>query len=145
MSSFNDAIAALVTLLTTDTALSAFVLTKWGKPLKVLAVYKDKQEIHDSDLPLIMIVRPQMTPSFEENKVYGGHLVRLYYGFLQNDKLKGQPESIEFEEKLTDALLVDPSLGGVTINVTPGVTAVDEGRNHPRYFGVKNVDVMHGR
>jgi len=145
MASFNDAIAGLITLLETNPPLTNFVLAKWQKKLTVLAVYKDKTEVHDADLPLIMIVRPQLTPSYVENKVYGGHLVRLIYGFLQNDKLKGQPEAIEFEEKITDALLLDPSLGGVTENVTPGVTVTDEGRNHPRYFGVKNVDVMHKR
>ncbi len=145
MASFNDAIDALKTLLETDAALTAFVQEKWGKPLTVRAVYKDKDAIHDEELPIIMIVRPQLTPTYVENVVYGGHLVRLFYGFLQNDKLKGQPQSIEFEEKITDALLADPYLGGVTQNVTPGVTSADEGRNHPRYFGVKNVDVMHKR
>ena len=145
MASFNDAIDALITLLETNPALTAFSLAKWQKRITVLAVYKDRLEVHDSELPLIMIVRPQVTPSYLENKVYGGHVVSLTYGFLQNDKLKGQPEAIEFEEKITDALLLDPSLGGVTENVTPGGTVVDAGRNHPRYFGVKSVDVMHKR
>lgn len=146
MASFNDAIAALITSLKTNSALLAFIQTiAPQKTLTVLQVFKPRIEVSGSDLPIILITRPQIDPTYQENSVYGGHKLRLYFGFQEDDREQGAKNHILFEEKLRDALLADPSTGGTTENVTPGVAVNDEGRNHPNYFGMMEVDVMHKR
>ncbi len=146
MASFNDAIAALITSLQTNVALQAFIqVIAPQKVLTVLQVFKPRVEVNSSELPIIMITRPKIDPSYQENSVYGGHTLQLYFGFQQDDRILGAQQTITFEEKLRDALLADPSTGATTENVTPGVALNDEGRNHPHYFGFMSVDVMHKR
>ncbi len=146
MPSFNVAIAAFITSLQTNAGLIAFVTANWpGKTLTVKQVFKPRTEVHPAELPLIMITRPELNPSYNENTVEGGHTLMLYYGFQQDDRQLGAQLAITFEEALRDALLADPGNTGTTENVTPGKAVNDEGRNHPHYFGVMTVDVMHKR
>lgn len=146
MASFNAAIAALITSLQLNAGLIAFVAANWpGRTLSVKQVFKPRTEVHPAELPLIMITRYQLDPSYDENSVYGGHKLRLYYGFQQDNRELGAQLQITFEEALRDALLADPGNSETTENVTPGVAANDEGRNHPHYFGMMEVEVMHKR
>ncbi|HAR45393.1 MAG TPA: hypothetical protein DCS05_04240 [Nitrospiraceae bacterium] len=145
MSSFNTALDELVTLLQYNPGLVALCEQYWSKQLTILRVFRNRTEVLLTDLPLVMVTRYQLDPGYQENSVYGGHKLRLYYGFHQDDRLKAQVQTVAFEEALRDALLVDPSTNGTTENVTPGTAVNDEGQNHPVYFGVMEVDVMHKR
>lgn len=145
MSSFNDAIAQLVIMLETNPGLVDFAQQSWNKTMTVKPVFKNREEVSLSDLPIVMITRPRLDPSFEENTVYGGHAVSLYYGFQQNNKELSQAQIITFEERITDALLSDPYLKDTALDVVPGLSVNDEGKFHPVYFGVMAVSISHKR
>jgi len=145
MPTFNDAIANLVTTIEGDSALSAFCLSKWGKALTVLRVYKNRTEIQLSELPIALITRPEVNKKFLIGAREGEHRVRIYFGFQQDDRLKAQEELIEAEELIDDALLVDHTRGGKAIDTTPEASANDEGSFHPVYFMVMDVLIKHRR
>lgn len=145
MPTFNDAIANLVTTLEGDSALSSFCNTKWGASLTVLRLYKNRTEIQISDLPIALVTRPEVDKNFLIGARDGKHRVRIYFGFLQEDRLKAQEELIEVEELIDDALLVDHTRGGKAIDTTPEASANDEGSYHPVYFMVMDVLIKHRR
>ena len=145
MASFIDVIDNLATTLEDNAALKSFCAEKWSKSLIVLTVFKERTEIQLSDLPIVLITRPETTKDFSTGTRDGTHTVRLYCGFRQEDRLKAMKELIEFEEKLDDALLVDHTRGGIAIDTDPKASANDEGKFHPVYFMVMDVTIQHRR
>ena len=145
MPTFNDVLDNLVTTLEGDSALSAFVTAKWGKSLTVLRVYKNRQEIQISELPVALVTRPEVRKNFLIGARDGEHRVRIYLGFRQEDRLEAQAELIEAEELIDDALLVDQTGGGKAIDTKPAESINDEGSYHPVYFMVMDVLIKHRR
>lgn len=146
MSSFNDAIAQLITVLQNDSALAGFCSSRWGRSLTVKKVFKQRTEVSMNELPLCLITRPSVAYSFLSNTVRDGdHSVRLYLGFLQNDRRKALEEFVEFEEKVEDAFYANYTLNGTAINTTPESSINDEGKFHPVYFIVKEIKIRHRR
>lgn len=145
MSTFIDVINELVTTLQNDTALSSFSQTKWGKSLTVKKIFKERTEINTRDLPIILITRPSLEKSFLTGARDGAHTVRLYCGFHQNDRRRALEEFIEFEEKIDDALLNSQALESITLTINPLASANDEGKYHPVYFMVMDVEIRHRR
>lgn len=145
MPGFTDAITALKTQLQTDAALAAFCAAAWGKGLTVQVAYKRRVEIHESDLPLILITRPDMKKKYLTGVRDGIHRARLYCGFLKADREQAQLDLIGFEEAIDDAILADYTLGGTVIKAIPTESANDEGEHRPVYFMVMDVEIHHRR
>lgn len=143
--SFSASLANLITLLQNNAALTAFCSAKWGKTLTVKASYRKRAEIKAGDLPLILITRPRVEKRFQVGARDGSHTAYLYALFHQDDREKGPLELIEFEEKIDDALLSDPGLSGAAINTTPTESVNDEGKNHPSYCIVMELEIKHRR
>jgi hypothetical protein len=146
MSTFNDAIDQLVSILLADANLKAFCREKWGKSLKVETVFKSRVEINQSDLPIILITRPETEKSYLVSNVRDSkHTIRLYCGFYQTSKEKGMEELIEFEEKIDDAMYDKYTLNNTCLNTTSQRSANDEGIYYPVYFMVMEVEILHRR
>jgi len=146
MSSFKDVVNNLVTTLQNDSDMSTFCKAKWNKNLSVKKVFKERNEINYNDLPIILITRPSIEKSFRiggdrENK----NIVRLYCGFLQNDKRQALDEFIEFEEIIDDVLLKDSMRGNYALDTDPVSSINDEGKYHPIYFMVMDVEILQYR
>jgi hypothetical protein len=146
MSSFLDTIKLLVTALETNAALAAFAQEKWKKSVAVKKVFKRRTEIPTNSLPIILITRPSIRKTFQiGNGREGANLVRLYAGFFQPDPRKGLDEMIEYEE-LLDSILSDMKPGEIgAIGIDPEVSTNDEGKHHPSYFTVMDVEITHER
>lgn len=145
MSSFTNIITNIVTTLQNDAALAAFCSTKWGKTLTIKKIFKKRVEINISELPIILVTRPSLDKEFLVGVKDADNVVRLYCGFHQTDREKALDETIEFEEKIDDALMVDHTRGGLAINTNPKVSANDEGEFHPVYFIAMDVAIKHRR
>jgi len=140
---FSAVIQALQAQLENDTALQAFTQSAWGKALTVEQVFKDRTEVRMSDLPLIMITRPEVRRTELSNVRDGHHTVRLYCGFHSQDKHAAAVDMIDFEEAIDNAIDADDTLGGTCIQALPGDSVNDEGKFHPVYFIVKDLSIHH--
>lgn len=146
MGSFTTVIDNLATVLTDNSALQDFCQKKWGKPLTVAKVFRQRTEIGLSALPIILITRPAVEKPYETiGAKEGRHTVRLYFGFHQADKNNALQEEIEYEEKIEDAILADSTLTGTAVYVKPKNSANDEGEFHPVYFTVMDIEIFHRR
>ena len=145
MASFTTVIANIVTTLQTDANLASFCSSKWGKALTVKKVFRKRAEINLSELPIILITRPYLDKEFLVGVKNADNIVRLYCGFHQTDREKALDETIEFEEKIDDALMVDHTRNGTAIDTNPQPSVNDEGENHPAYFMVMDVKIKHRR
>ena len=145
--SFKGVMTSLKALLENDPQLSAFCIEKWGKPLTVEIMYKEKAELSLQHLPKILITRPDVKKDFLiGGQKQGIHTIRLYAGFRQSDKGKGAEELIEFEEKIDDALTTpNPWDVGNALDIRPTESVNDEGKWHPEYFLVMEVAITHDR
>jgi hypothetical protein len=146
MSSFLDSINLLVTALEINATLAAFAQEKWRKSVTVRKGFKRREEISTTILPVILISRPSIKKSFQiGNGREGANLVRLYAGFFQKDPRKGVEEIIQYEELLDD-ILSDMNPGEIgAIGIDPEVSTNDEGKYHPSYFTVMDVEITHER
>ena len=148
MNSFVDVVDVIVSKLLSGNAAS-FALAKWGKALAVNKMFKHRTEIGLSELPLIMITRPEVVP---DNWTLGEreykHLLRFYFGFHQPDKSLAQDEIIQFEEAIEDDFLSYKESGSLPAGVwdIDSKAAInDEGYFHPVYFAVKDVEIFTAR
>lgn len=126
-----------VTTLQNDSALTAFCSEKWGKTLTVQKEFRQRTEISLNQCPIIIITRP----SVERIWLVGGakelrHTVALYCGFYQDDRSKTLDESIEYEEKIIDALLADPMRDDNAIDTDPQASVYSEGENNAHFIAI---------
>jgi hypothetical protein len=140
--SFTATLDNLVSTLTNDAALQAFATAAWGKPITVHAGYKQRMEIGAEELPVIRITRPQVEPDTKSANRIALHKVRLYCGFYQPDLELAVSETIQYEELIRAALVVDRRRGQTAQATVPGDSANDEGTYHPSYFLVMDVDIQ---
>lgn len=145
MATFTKVIDNLIDTLKDNNALSSFVTEKWGKPLTVRKVFRNRIDISTEALPIIFVTRPSVKKDFTLSTRDGDHIVRLYCGFYQDDTSKALDEMVEFEEKIDDALLVDETRGGNAIDTVPEASDNDEGKFHPTYFMVMHMLIKHRR
>ena len=140
--SFNDNLNEIVSVLSADVDLRNYCLQTWGKELTITREFQNKTEVHISSLPLCMITRPEMTPTWEvANSVNRKHTVRLYLGFQENLRNLAQEALIRLEEFVEQALLKE-GLFSPDIYLEPGKSSNDEGSRHPVYFLVKDVNIF---
>lgn len=146
MSSFALVIDGIKAALEADTALTGFCTTTLGRSLSVTTQFKNRIEIPQSKLPLIILTRPATERSFLNNNVlHGTHTLRLYAGIFQHDHRGALSNLIKFIEYIEDALWrITPELIGA-MSITPGSSANDEGYEHPVYFAVMEVEIQHRR
>ncbi|MDH4100603.1 MAG: hypothetical protein OEV28_08505 [Nitrospirota bacterium] len=145
MNSLTTDLDKLVALIANNSALQAFCKAKWRNPLTVKKTYKRREELHLSQLPIIMITRPSVKKSFLTGARDGTHTLMLYCGFPQENPNKIQNEFVEFEEKIDDALLsVHPESIGFK-SIAPVSSVNDEGKYKPACFIVMEVEVQHRR
>lgn len=136
----------IVATLIADTELNAYATANLGRAFtaaNVRKVFKARPDILVGDLPLIMITRPGNTGQADSQ--FGGtyeHTVRVYCGFLVNDRYKAQDILIDLEEAIENAFMVDSSLGGLVDFVSPAASENDEGYNHPQYWIVKEFKIL---
>lgn len=148
MGSFTEVIDNIKTTLEGNTALTTFCTTKWGKVATVLKSYRYRTEIHIDELPVILITRPSLDKTqvaLGSKMRNGDNLVRLYIGFKQDDRTKALDEMIGLEEKIDDALMVDPFRGGKAESTLPTQSANDEGPVNSIYFTVMEINIKHRR
>ncbi|MDA8104660.1 MAG: hypothetical protein M0Z71_04705 [Nitrospiraceae bacterium] len=147
MGSFVTVINNLVTLLQgTGTPLQVWSQSKFNRSVIIKKVYKNRTEVNASDLPIILIARPLLEKSYLINASRNGkHTVRFYAGFHQPDRRVALDQFIEFEEMIDDTLLSVPpeSLGAIILD--PKHSANDEGKFHPYYFHVCEIEIKHRR
>lgn len=143
--SFNAILDRLKSDLAANSDIAAYCEEKWGRPLTVRRVFRNRTEIALAELPIILITAPQKVPGrFMNDLMESVHTVRLYCGFQQPDREKAQEELAGFEEAVEDAILsykknaIFPT--GVE-DIRPGESVNDEGRRPPVYFFVKDVEI----
>jgi len=145
MSSFVDVLNKLKATLENHPELQAFCQAKWGKALTVRVVFKKRAEVLLAELPIIMLTRPQVAYQ-ELNAVRDStHRMRLYSGFQQSARDLGVYELVEFEEQINNAVLQDPTIGGLAIDIAVIESANDEGACAPQYFTAIDYDVRYRR
>lgn len=149
--SFNTALDRLAELLAADTTIQAFALASWQKKITVKRKFRNRTQIHASELPLIMITRPEVE---KESRISGGrdnvNTVRLYILFNQDDPEKAQSEVVRIEELVDDFLdqnyrIKDAAGMPLVKNIKPGGSANDEGMFHPGYGIVMDTDIQQYR
>ncbi|WP_305046328.1 hypothetical protein [Geoalkalibacter sp.] len=120
--------------------LQAFCRSRWNKPLAVRQTYRQRREIKLTDLPLILITRPAVTP----DPTYGfrepEHTVRLYAGFYQPDADRGALELIAFEEAVAETVM-GLDLGEPCLGVTIDQSRNDEGALAPSFFTIIDLSI----
>jgi hypothetical protein len=146
--SFNTALDRLVVLIETDAPLQNFAMAKWQKRFTVKRKFLKRGPIHNTELPLIMITRPDVEKEF---LIGGGrqkkNTVRLYVQFLQDDPEKAQSEVVSVEELLDTCLgetnyrIKDANGIPLVKRVSPGDSANDEGLFHPAYLMVMEIEI----
>lgn len=140
--SFIAKINALKVRLENNQALQNFCMNKFNKRLTVLKVFRDRTEISLSDLPIVMITRPQVNRTFAGYMPKIEQIIYLYAGFHQIDREKAIDNSIEFEELLEEAINQKTQVSGdIPMAIMPGDSANDEGMFHPVYFLVMHLTV----
>ena len=143
---FLDVLDRVKTLLEGNADLQAFCLAKWNKTLTAVIGFRSRREISFSELPLVLITRPQVT---ERERVRAGregrHTIRIYAGFSQNDAAAGARELIEFEEKIEDALTENNPFRELVLEAEVGESVNDEGAQPPAYFLVMQIRVLFRR
>lgn len=138
--SFNDNLNEIVIALSGDTDLRNYCIQTWGKELTVTREFQNKTEVHISSLPICMITRPEMTPSWEvANSLHRKHTVRLYLGFQEDLRSQAQESLIGLEELVEQALLKEGVLSP-NVYIESGKSSNDEGSRHPVYFLIKEMD-----
>lgn len=132
---FLEKFRAIKVRLENNQALQQFCQEKFGKQLKVLTVFKQRTEIQMHDLPIVMITRPRVRREPQGNLSKKEHSVFLYAGFMSNDREQAPELSIEFEEKLEEAVRRKTSHpDDRSFYIAPADSSNDEGRFHPVYF-----------
>lgn len=145
MSSFDDAMLKIKSVLETDAALSSFCASTWGKEITVKRVFRRRTEIGLEQLPVILMTHPEVVKSYRVGARDGVHTIRLYCGFREEDREKAQAHFIRLEELIDDALLApEPDTLGV-FYVDPSDSVNDEGALHPVYFMLMDMKVQHRR
>lgn len=143
MASFTAVITNIVTTLQNDAALTSFCMEKWGKALTIQREFKRRAELNLENLPIIFITRPSVERVFLMGEARElRHTVRLYCGFHQSDKTMAIDESVEFEERIVEALLLDITRGGNAIDTDPQTSINDEGEYHPIYFMILDLIIL---
>lgn len=137
MASFTTNIDTLITTLQNDAALSSFCNTKWGKSITVVKEFHQRTEINLNSLPIIIITRPSVERIFLPGGVFENrHNVNLFCGFQQDDKSKVLYESIEFEEKIIDALASNNMLQMNLIEKIEQMSIFSEGEVNAHFLAV---------
>ena len=143
MPTFNDALDNLVTILRDYPPLVEFGQDKWGKEFTVKRRFQKKTELGTSEMPVILIIRPEVVKDFQLQARDGTHTVLLFVGFLQDDRELAQAELVELEEILDDAVLANYTLGDTVLSAMPGPSTNES--EHPKYWLIMQVDVLHRR
>ena len=144
MSAF-DALKALRDAITGSVPLSDFVSENFSRSLTIRFAYRFRDELNVGDLPALIITRPRVSKRFATGVRDGSHTVMLYLVFHQDDREKGAEQLITFEELLDDAIVDDVTLGGAVISAVPKETVNDEGKHHPVYCIVTEIELQHRR
>lgn len=140
--SFNNNLNEIVEALSGDTDLNNYCVQMWGKGLTVTREFRNKTDVHLSNLPICMITRPEMIPIWEmASSLYRKHTVRVYIGFQENLRNQAQETLIGLEELVEQALLKE-GIFSPEIYIEPGKSINDEGSRHPVYFLIKDIDVF---
>ena len=140
--SFKDNLNALKIRLEQNAALQNYAGENFGKNFTVKRTYKKRVEINLGLLPLILITRPSVTRTMENQLISKLHSVNLYVGFLQNDYEKAQDHLIELDEILDSAIITKTQEpGDLPMKISLGLSDNDEGIYHPSYFMVKEITI----
>jgi hypothetical protein len=133
--SFVPTIKDLEAALKADADLAAFIAANFpGKSLTVKRVFRDREEIKTSDLPLLMLTRPSRSVEYALNDIDDdNHQVRGYFLFHESDRTIAQDLVIEGEEAIVDAAIKDPERSGLASDTAFLRSANDEGKFHPVY------------
>lgn len=143
---FLDVLDRTRTLLENNPNLSEFCLDRWGYGLTAEIGFRHRREIAFSELPLVLITRPQVTSrSRHRHGREGTHTMRLYAGFQNPDMSAGARELIEFEELIEDALTGSNPFRDLCLSAEVGDSANDEGAQPPAFFLVVQVNCLYRR
>jgi len=143
--SFQDVIENIKETLTGDAALRSYLIAAFGKELTVTTGYRVRVEIGLEQLPYVLLTRPDTEKDFVSGGRDGKHTVRIYFGFYAENKEEAAKHLIRIEELIDDALLKDYTRGGHAIWTHPTLSSNDEGRHHPTYFFVSDIEILHRR
>lgn len=109
------------------------VAGRTGKSLTVRVGYKVRQEINVSDLPIVMIVRPERKLESIAARQYGHEFV-IFVG-LNCETREDAPGLLDdLENAIEDALVENYSLNGTAVDVNFIGSSNDMGMYHPVYF-----------
>lgn len=143
---FLDVMDRAKALLEGNADLQSFCLAKWNKALTAAIQFRSRREIAFSELPLVLITRPQVN---DRQRVRAGregrHTMRIYAGFTQTDAAAGARELIEFEEKIEDALTENNPFRDLCLEAEAGESVNDEGAQPPAHFLVMHIQVLFRR
>lgn len=143
---FTSVMDQIISTITSDVELNAYATTNLGRAFtsaNVKKVFKARPDILVGELPLIMITRPGTSGDADSDRAGTyTHTVRVYCGFLANDRYKAQDILINLEELIENAMMLDSTLGGLVDFVSPSGSENDEGYNHPQYWIVKEFKIL---
>ncbi len=143
---FTDVLDRTRTLLEADAALGSFCPHHWGKSLTAEIRYRARREIAFSELPIVLITRPQVSNrKGVRHGREGLHTIHLYAGFMNNDAAAGALELVRFEELIEDALTVGNPFADLALDAAVGDSINDEGAAPPAFFTAMQLHVLYQR
>ena len=130
--SFDTMAGAIITTLNNSSAIAA-LLSGTGKSLIVRKGFKPKSEIHISELPVAMILRPGRKITIESARQYENNFVLLVGIHCENrESAPGQLDNLE--NAIEDSLVNNFTLSGAAVDLHFVDSANDMGKFHPVYF-----------
>jgi hypothetical protein len=136
------AITAQIISTIQKSALVTLVLSRIGstRPLTVKSGFKTRQEINVSDLPLVLVVRPERKMQIISAKQYE-HSVILFVGIHCESRETAPGLLDDLENAIEDALTQNYTLNGTAVEVNYIASANDMGTFHPVYFTTMQFDI----
>jgi hypothetical protein len=145
MTTFNTSLDALVDLLADSDTLRDYAVAHWQNAFTVRREDRNHIPIDPADLPLILVMRPQVTKTLVVGGRDTNHTLKLYVLFKQLDSVTAQTESVEIEEMIDDLLLAtEPDTLGMKM-LDPTGSRTDDAASPPIYSIIMDVEVWHRR
>jgi len=147
MTSFTGVLDGLCAQVEQDEALQTFCKEKLGTEIRVRAIFADPDGHIERLVPMILVTRAGMSPT-SASRPEGSHEVNLNCCFkggdfgIRDDAARVQ---IGLEERVVDAVMKDPGLGGLALGTVFLGTEACQGEFWPYLFTTIKFSINHRR
>lgn len=145
MTSFTGVLNGLCSQVEADDTLQEFCQENLGGEITVRAIFADPDGHLERIMPVVLVTRAGMEPS-SETRPEGMHQVNLNCCFKAADLRDAAAlVQIGLEERVTDAVMKDPSIGGLAVNTELLGTEGCQGEFWPFLFTTIRLSIFHRR